>query len=108
MKKSVDTELKAVYNTENAERKTALKTAWKGGLHGLQYTLKELRARHGLTQQMLADKIGVSATTVRTWEKFPARMQVAKLQALADVFGVRIDEIFLGLSTALDAENGNE
>lgn len=74
----------------------------------MQYTIKELRARVGLTQRGLADKIGVSDATVRKWERFPGQIQVHKLQALADIFHVRIDEIFVGYYTAFNSENTDE
>lgn len=62
----------------------------------LQYSLKELRVRKGLSQKQLADKLGVSAATIVAWEKNPNKIQMYKLQAIADFYGVKLDEIFLG------------
>lgn len=65
----------------------------------MRYTLKELRARFNLSQKELADKIGVSPQTICAWEKDPGRMRVYRIQALCDIFGVRIDEIFVPTDT---------
>lgn len=62
----------------------------------MQYSLKELRVRKGLSQKQLADKLGVSAATIVAWEKNPNKIQMYKLQAIADFYGVKLDEIFLG------------
>lgn len=48
--------------------------------------LKELRQEKGLTQQELADKIGVTKLTYIYWEKSERQIKPEKAQQLADIF----------------------
>lgn len=59
-----------------------------------QYTLKELRARKGWTQQETAKKLGVSTQTYNAWEKDISNVAVSKVNAMANLFGVSLSEIF--------------
>ena len=60
-----------------------------------QYTIKELRARTGLSQESLGKMLNVSTNTINTWEKAPKIIKLGKAQELADVFGITLCEIFL-------------
>jgi len=55
------------------------------------------RKKLGLTQQDLADQIGVSADTVRNWEQGRTRPDLRNLRALATV--VRIPARFMAISS---------
>lgn len=61
----------------------------------MQYTLKELRARKGETQEQTAIAVGVSTQTYNAWEKSISNVAVSKVNALAKHFGVKLSEIFL-------------
>ncbi|WP_303973780.1 helix-turn-helix domain-containing protein [Streptococcus merionis] len=52
--------------------------------------LKELRKEKGLTQQALADEIGVHFRTLQNWENEKAEIKSDKAQTLADYFGVSV------------------
>lgn len=52
--------------------------------------LKELRKEKGLTQQGLADEIGITKRTYIYWEQGERQIKPDKAQALADFFGVSI------------------
>lgn len=54
---------------------------------------KRLRAQAGLTQQEVADKVGVTKVSVGQWENGKATPRPTKLQALADLFGVPVSEL---------------
>ena len=60
-----------------------------------QYSLKELRARKEVTQQEVAEAIGVSTPTYGAWEKDLSVTPVGKLMLLAEYFGVTVGEIKL-------------
>ncbi|WP_449455986.1 helix-turn-helix domain-containing protein [Streptococcus suis] len=60
--------------------------------------LKELRKEKGLTQQGLADDIGVHFRTLQNWENGKADIKSDKAQALADYFGVSVG-FLLGFGT---------
>jgi len=61
---------------------------------GLENRLRELRARHGLTQAQLAEKVGVTRKTINTVENrvfVPSTILALKL---AQALEVPVEEIF--------------
>lgn len=63
-------------------------------MENMRYTLRELRARKRWTQKETAQKLGISEQTYNAWEKDVSGVAVSKVNALAKLFGVKIDEIF--------------
>ena len=53
--------------------------------------LQELRRREGLSQEQLADQLGVTRQSVSKWESGAASPELSKLIALSDLFGISID-----------------
>lgn len=60
----------------------------------MRYSLKELRARKQWTQQETAKRLGISAQTYNAWEKDISHVAISKVNALANLFGVKIGQIF--------------
>lgn len=58
-----------------------------------QFSVKELRARKNETQKQVADAVGVSTQTYCAWEKDISNVAVSKVKALANHFGVKINQI---------------
>lgn len=58
-----------------------------------------LRRAAGLTQELLADRLGVTSQAVSKWERQLSCPDVSLLPAMADVFGVSIDELFVSADT---------
>lgn len=56
--------------------------------------IARLRREHGMTQEALAEVIGVSAQTISKWENTTTYPDVALLPVIADVFGVTIDVLY--------------
>ena len=56
--------------------------------------IKQLRFKAGLTQEQLAEKLGIGAQSVSKWENAVAMPDIATLPLLAEVFGVSIDDLF--------------
>ena len=56
--------------------------------------IKQLRFRAGLTQEQLAEKLGLSAQSVSKWETGAAMPDITLLPLLSEQFGVSIDELF--------------
>ncbi len=56
--------------------------------------IKQLRAKAGLTQEQLANALGISAQSVSKWENAVTMPDVALLPLLAGELGVSIDELF--------------
>lgn len=59
----------------------------------MRYTLKELRARKNKTQAEVANDLGISAQTYNAWEQDISNISVIKVLAVADYYGVTLDEI---------------
>lgn len=57
------------------------------------------RRAAGLTQEMLADRLGVTSQAVSKWERQLSCPDVSLLPAMAEIFGVDIDELFAGGDT---------
>lgn len=55
--------------------------------------LRKFRDEKGLTQQELADTIGVAKSSVAHWELGIKRISVSHLIALADLFGCTTDQL---------------
>ena len=62
--------------------------------------LRVLRAEHGWSQQDLADRLGVSRQSVNAIEKGRYDPSLPLAFAIADVFGLPIEAIFLREGTA--------
>lgn len=57
-------------------------------------TIARLRKEHGLTQEALANRLGVSNQAVSKWESDQCCPDVLLLPKLADEFGISIDVLF--------------
>lgn len=56
--------------------------------------IARLRKERSMTQEALAEVIGVSAQTISKWENSTTYPDVALLPVIADVFGVTIDALY--------------
>lgn len=65
------------------------------------------RKKHGLSQEELGEKVGVSRQAVSKWETGDALPEVTKLKAIADIFGVTVDH-FLDENDSSDAAASTE
>lgn len=59
--------------------------------------LKVMRSRLGLTQEVVAEKVGVSRQAVAKWEKGDTLPDIESCIKLADLFGVPLDMLVRGL-----------
>ena len=56
--------------------------------------ISELRREKGLTQQQLAEKLGVSGQSISKWENDVCAPDVGQFPLLAELFGVSIDRLY--------------
>lgn len=56
--------------------------------------IRQLRLRRGITQEMMAQELGVTAQAVSKWERGVATPDIALLPDISAFFGVTIDELF--------------
>lgn len=68
--------------------------------------LYELRKKNGLSQEELADKLGISRQAVSKWERAEASPDTDNLILLAKLYGVTLDEL-LNSDTAFDLAEEN-
>ena len=59
-------------------------------------TIYALRRKKGLSQEQLAEKVGVSRQAVSKWEGGLATPELEKLIALSECFGITVDELTTG------------
>jgi len=59
----------------------------------MKFTLKELRARKNKTQKEVAQDLGIAVATYNAWEQDISNVAVSKVYAVAEYFGVTIDEL---------------
>ncbi len=57
----------------------------------LSEKIYQCRKRAGLSQEALAERLGVSRQSVSKWETGDSEPEIGKLRALASVFGVTVD-----------------
>nr|DAS56719.1 MAG TPA: Helix-turn-helix XRE-family like protein [Caudoviricetes sp.] len=60
----------------------------------MTYSLKELRARKGLSQLETAEKLGVSVQTYNAWEADFGMVKARNAVKVANLFGVKFDDIY--------------
>lgn len=58
--------------------------------------ISELRKKKGITQDQLAEEMGVSSQAVSKWENDISCPDIGLLPQLADFFGVSLDELMRG------------
>lgn len=69
-------------------------------MNGFGNFLYSLRKEKGMTQQELADRLGLTNKAISKWETGEAFPETAQLVPLADVFGVSVDELLRGRRSA--------
>lgn len=57
-------------------------------------TIANLRKEKNMTQEALANALGVTNQAVSKWESDQSRPDIAFLPTIADLFGVSIDHLF--------------
>ena len=56
--------------------------------------IHELRKKYNLSQEKLAEKVGVARQTISKWELGETAPDIKQAQALSQIFDVRLDELF--------------
>ena len=56
--------------------------------------IRQLRFGAGLTQEQLADKLGIGPQAVSKWENAASMPDITTLPLLAEIFGISIDDLF--------------
>ena len=56
--------------------------------------IKQLRLRRGITQEAMAQHLGITPQAVSKWERGAATPDIGMLPDISAYFGVTIDELF--------------
>ena len=59
-------------------------------------TIREVREEAGLTQQYMADKLGVSRQTYSNFETHPEKVTIEQARLICSVLGSEYERIFFG------------
>ena len=70
--------------------------------------LTQLRRRQGLSQEHLADRLGVTRQSVSKWEGGAAMPELSKLVALSELFGVSVDYLVKDYLEAPETPEGED
>lgn len=70
--------------------------------------LQELRKMNGYSQEVLAEKLGVSRQSISKWERAEASPEIDKLVALADIYGVTVDDLLNTKNDKVIIQNPNK
>lgn len=74
--------------------------------HALSATLRERREACGMTQELVAQRLGVSRQAVSKWENGVSDPSTANLVALAELYGVDPTELIRGISSSKGSKPG--
>ena len=69
--------------------------------------LKEYRLAAGLTQQFVALSLGVKAPSVNNWESGKSKPKTERLKALAELYGVSVDDLLGEIPEVKGSENNS-
>lgn len=70
--------------------------------------IQYLRKSKGISQEELADKVGVSRQAVSKWENEQSTPDLEKIIIMSDFFGVTTDYILKGIEPVADKEQKNK
>ncbi|MCI9406465.1 MAG: helix-turn-helix transcriptional regulator [Oscillospiraceae bacterium] len=70
--------------------------------------IQYLRKTRGISQETLADQVGVSRQAVSRWESEQSTPDLEKIVLMSDFFGVTTDYILKGIEPAEDKEQKNK
>jgi len=59
--------------------------------------MRRLRQWRGITQQAIADALGVTNSTVSRWEIAPRSMSLGQMEGWAEQVGIDLDDLLRGV-----------
>ena len=88
----------------NLEKPPKLTEETKIVRKSLSEMLKENRTRCKMTQEFVAESIGVSRQAVSKWENGTSEPNTSNLVALAKLYGISAEDLLKGVESALEEE----
>jgi DNA-binding XRE family transcriptional regulator len=59
-------------------------------------TIRQVREQAGLTQQNMADKLGISRQAYAAYESHPERVTIEQARRICSILGAEYERIFFG------------
>lgn len=76
---------------------------------GIEYNnLKAYRKESGLTQEQLAETLGVSRQAVANWERGETLPDIANVIKLSDIYGVTVDRLVRNIAGMSESAQGKK
>lgn len=69
--------------------------------------LQQFRKQNGYSQEVLAEKLGISRQSISKWERAESSPEIDNLMALAKIYGITIDELLDTSSDKVVIKNEN-
>ena len=88
----------------NLEKPSKLTEEVKIVRKSLSEMLKENRTRCKMTQEFVAETIGVSRQAVSKWENGTSEPNTSNLMALAKLYGIPAEDLLRGVESALEEQ----
>jgi transcriptional regulator with XRE-family HTH domain len=63
-------------------------------------TVRQWRKAREMTQEQMAEKLGVHMNTYMNWEKDPGKISIANAKAISEILEVPLDDIVFQTETA--------
>ena len=63
------------------------------GVENMAISIKAARVNAGFTQTEVAERVGKTKNTIANYESYPSTPDIKTAQALADLFGMTVDDI---------------
>ena len=70
----------------------------------MKHTFREWRRLREMSQQELADRVGVHVNTIINWEEHPENMSIKRAFEVIDALGVTIDDVIFCASNQQNVE----
>lgn len=97
--------LRGIYKNSNRQK---MSEEVKQVRRSLAEVLKEHRTRCKMTQEFVAESIGVSRQAVSKWESGASEPNTSNLVALAKLYGVPADELLRSVEAGLEKDTPSE
>ncbi len=66
--------------------------------------IRQAREEKGMSQERLAEELGVSRQAVSKWEKGTSEPNTSNLMALAKLYGIPAEDLLRGVESALEEQ----
>lgn len=59
----------------------------------MSLTVRQWRRAKDITQEQMAESLGIYVNTYQNWEKSPEKISIEKAVKIAEIFGVTLDDV---------------